>query len=118
MSNKDFIIKHYNCKFCGKTHEIKISKEMLEDRNKYPFPYVFLHDNIEGGEIRELLTILYIDKEGKIRGQEIQELDNDNLFSKEQLVSIVKPLVEEIERLREDNLLLKNRIEETRRKDS
>jgi len=115
MTEKEFISKHYNCKYCGKTHEIKISKKILEGRQKYPFPYVFLHDNIKDGQIKELLTILYIDKDGKVRGQEIQELDNDNLFSKEQVVSIVKPLMEEIENLRQDNELLKQKVEKLRK---
>ncbi|TXT62858.1 MAG: hypothetical protein BAJALOKI3v1_480001 [Promethearchaeota archaeon] len=111
MSDKEFITKHYNCKYCNKTHEIQISKEMLENRRKYPFPYVFLHDNIQDGQVSELLTILYIDQDGRIRGQEIQELDNDNLFSREQVIAIVKPLSEEIERLREDNQILKQKLE-------
>lgn len=115
MTEKEFITKHYRCNFCGKTHKIQISKKMLEGRKKYPFPYVFLHDNIKDGNLSELLTILYIDKKGKIRGQEIQELDNDNLFSKEQVFSIVKPLSEEIERLRRDNKILKDKLKELRK---
>ncbi len=111
IEQKDFILKHYRCKFCNATHEVKINKNMLEGQSKYPFPYVFLHDSLLDGEVIELLTILYIDSDGKIRGTEIQKLGDNNLFSKEQVFNIVKPLVEEIERLQEDRSDLMQQIE-------
>jgi hypothetical protein len=92
-----------------------VDKDMLENQPKYPFPYVFLHNSIRDGDPIELLTILYFDKEGQIRGQEIQEFGNDNLFSKEQVVAMMEPLMEEIQILRKDNLRLKERIKELKK---
>lgn len=111
MSEKnDTITKFYSCKYCGETHKVTIGKDMLENQPKYPFPYVFLHDSIRGGDPIELLTILYFDKEGQIRGQEIQEFSSDKLFSKEQVVSMMEPLMEEVQILRKENLRLKQRL--------
>ena len=39
----------------------------------------------------------------EIRGVDVQELTNNELYSKEQVLSITKILVEEIERLRKEN---------------
>lgn len=113
---EDFILKHYRCRFCNATHEVEINKDILEGQSKYPFPYVFLHDSMINGAIQELLTILYIDSVGKIRGTEIQKLGDNNLFSKEQVINIVKPLVEEIERLQEDHSKLTKQIEKLKNK--
>ncbi|MEJ2249341.1 MAG: hypothetical protein P8Y70_00620 [Candidatus Lokiarchaeota archaeon] len=109
--SEESIIKRYNCNVCKTTHAITLNKSVIENRKKYPFPYVFLHDSKQEGEIKEVLTILYIDKGFKIRGAEVQELQEDNLFSKEQVISIVKPLLDEIEILRNENLNLKNKIQ-------
>ncbi|MBD3196282.1 MAG: hypothetical protein GF317_14585 [Candidatus Lokiarchaeota archaeon] len=108
--NGNYIVKKYRCNICNKTHDVKLNKQYFKGRTKYPFPYVFLHDSIKNGENKELLTILYIDKDFKIRGAEIQELDNDNLFSKEQVIGIVKPLIEELNLLRKENLELKEEL--------
>ncbi|TFF88950.1 MAG: hypothetical protein EU550_00280 [Promethearchaeota archaeon] len=109
--SEEFITKRYICNVCHKTHEISLNRKLVENRKKYPFPYVFLHDFIENGENKEVLTILYIDKGLKIRGAEVQELQEDNLFSKEQVVAIVQPLMEEIENLRNENLDLREKLQ-------
>lgn len=109
---KQYIVKKYRCNFCNAMHDVRIKKSLLKAQSKYPFPYVFLHNSIKKGEAKELLTILYIDREGKIRGQEIQEFGNDNLFSREQVMAMIEPLMKEIRILRQDNIKLKKRIEE------
>ena len=112
MSEKEtYIITKYRCNFCNDMHDVRIKKKLLESQSKYPFPYVFLHNSIKKGEAKELLTILYIDREGKVRGQEIQEFGNDNLFSREQVMAMIEPLMKEIRFLRQDNLKLKAKIE-------
>ena len=105
----DYIKKQYNCKICNETHKIELPKNLCDGRTKYPFPYVFLH-----GSPKDILTILYIDKGLKIRGAEVQELQEDNLFSKEQVVAIVQPLIEEIENLRNENLDLRKNLQESK----
>ena len=100
---KETITRHFNCKACGKTHKIELNKDLIEGRSKYPFPYVFLHNKIEGQHAQELITILYIDKNLKIRHSEVQELaGEDSIFSKEQVVAITEPLLEEIKLLRDE----------------
>ena len=103
MVDEDFITRHYNCKYCGTTHKIELNKNITEGRKKYPFPYVTLHDAIiNGNEVKEVLAILYIDQGLQIRHQEIQEFDDGNLFTKEQVMAMTKPLMEEIIILREE----------------
>ena len=97
VEENESIERHFNCKVCGSTHRVQLNKKLLEGRTKYPFPYVFLHDHINGVEHKEVLTIFYIDKNLQIRHSEIQELGYDSLFSKEQVEAITKPLIKEIE---------------------
>ncbi len=104
---EDFIERPFRCTICNKTHNVKLNKKILEGRKKFPFPYVFLHDHIEGVEHREILAILYIDNNLQIRHSEIQELGYDDLFSKEQVVAMMKPLLEEISILRTEVETLK-----------
>jgi len=90
------------CPICNSTHKIKISKDIINGRTNFPFPYVILHNSIKNNEFKEVLTILYIDKDLQIRSTEIQELRDDNLFSKAQVVGMTQSLMEENSRLRED----------------
>lgn len=101
-NDSDSVIKRYTCKICGTNHSIKLDKSITEGRTKFPFPYVILHDFINEGELKELITILYIDKNLQIRHTEIQEVKGDSLFSKKQVVSMTRALFEENELLRQD----------------
>jgi hypothetical protein len=113
MEKEDgFVWRHFNCKICGTVHRVKLNKNLIEGRSKYPFPYIYLHDHIEGVQHKEVLSILYIDKNLEIRHAEIQELGNDSLFSKEQVEAITKPLIKEIELLRNEVKLLNREIDE------
>ncbi len=94
------VIKHYHCKVCNKTHTVELDKNICDGRAKYPFPYVILHDSVQNGEVQELLTILHIDKNCAIRAAEVQHFEG-HLFTKEQVVAITTPLLEEIKMLRE-----------------
>ncbi len=113
---EEIISRPFVCKACKKTHMIKLNKRIIEGRSKFPFPYVFLHDNINGVEHKELLTILYIDKNLQIRHSEIQELGTDLIFSKEQVVAMTKPLLEEIELLREELAEARKEISDLKKK--
>lgn len=105
----DTVKKIYRCKICNENHDVVLSKGLLEGRTKFPFPHVFLH-----GDLKHLLTILYLDKDLQIRGAEVQNLtiDDDNLFSKDQATSIVESLMNEVERLRIENEKLSTEIAE------
>jgi len=110
------ITRPFSCKVCQKTHMIKLNKRIIEGRSKFPFPYVFLHDQINGAEHKELLTILYIDNNLQIRHAEIQELGTDLIFSKEQVVEMTRPLLEEIELLREELVHTKEELSRLKKK--
>ncbi len=97
--DENYVTKNFRCRACNETHKVKFDKRIIEGRTKFPFPYVFLHDNKEH---KELITILYVDKNLSVRHSEIQELGTDLLFSKEQVVALTKPLLEEIELLRDE----------------
>ena len=103
------IIRMYRCRVCNEIHEVELSKKLLKNKQKFPFPYVFLH-----GDLKEFLTILYLDEELQIRASEVQNLsqDYDNLFSKDHTIEIVGNLMEEIERLRgqSDELFPKDQL--------
>ena len=104
MSNKknNKVTKHYSCPICKSTHKIKLSKDIINGRKNFPFPYVILHNFVKNNEFKEVLTILHLDKDLQIRSTEIQELRDDNLFSKAQVVGMTQSLMEENRRLRED----------------
>jgi len=106
----DYITKQYNCKICNETHKINLPKNLCDGRDKYPFSYVFLH-----GEPKEILTILYIDKDLQIRGVEVQQGEND-FFSKEYVVKMATNLIDEVDRLREDNVMLMQEIDDLKEK--
>ena len=102
--DSEVVEKRYKCKVCGETHKIKLNKKIIKGRSKFPFPYVFLHTTNDG--LKDVITILYIDANMAIRGVDLEECSEGNLFSKEQVRLITSKLVEEVERLREDNLKL------------
>jgi hypothetical protein len=52
------------CRICGKTFNVHVSKEMLEGAPCYPFMHAILH----GDPVH--IHLLYIDKNGAIRGGE------------------------------------------------
>ncbi len=96
--NDEFVTKLYHCRICNNTHKTKLRKDLYKRHAKFPFSYSFLH-----GELKNILTTLYLDKNLEIRGVDVQQLSDDDLFSKDQVVSISSTLMEEIERLREEN---------------
>ena len=106
----DYIKKQYNCKICNETHKIELPKDLCKGRSKFPFPYVFLH-----GKPKDILTILYIDKDLQIRGVEVQQGTND-FFSKEYVVKMATNLSDEVDRLREENVKLMREIDDLKEK--
>ncbi|TFG02199.1 MAG: hypothetical protein EU540_02035 [Promethearchaeota archaeon] len=117
MANEDTeIVKQYRCAICKVNHKVKLSKDLCKGRTKFPFPYVILHDSINDNEVKELLTILYIDNNLQIRHAEVQELKDDNIFSKAQVVAMTKTLFEENERLRKDVIRLTDEINKLKQK--
>ncbi len=113
MIMPETVVKKYNCKICKETHDVELNKGLLEGRERFPFPHVFLH-----GDLKQLLTILYLDKDLQIRGAEVQNLriDDANLFSKDHTTSIVENLMNEIERLRLENEKLCKELDELKKK--
>ena len=101
----DFVIRQYHCRICGITHKIQLRKSICEKKKKFPFSHTFLH-----GELKNILTTLYLDKDLQIRGVDVQQLGEDDIFSKEQVVSIAGTLTEEIERLRIENVKLQKEL--------
>ncbi len=99
------VIREYDCRLCNQRHKITLSNHLLKDIDEYPFPYTFLH-----GEIKNILTTLYIDKNLEIRGVEVRELKDSDLFSKDQVLTITTTLMKEIEQLREENESLNKEI--------
>ena len=94
----EYIIRHYHCHYCNTTHDISLPKKISEKQSKFPFSYFFLH-----GELKNLLTTLYLDKHLQIRGVDVHQLTDDDIFSKDHLLSITSTLVKEIEELRKEN---------------
>ncbi len=106
MSEKsEFIVRHYHCRVCDTTHEISIPKKISEKQSKFPFSYFFLH-----GELKNLLTTLYLDRHLQIRGVEVHQLTDDDIFSKDHLLTITSTLVKEIEELRKENEELQSKL--------
>lgn len=99
MSKKsNFILKKYSCRICNEVHEIKLDRNLFENITNFPFSHVFLH-----GDLRNILTTLYLDKNFEIRGVDVHKLSEDDIFSKDQVIAITDTLMEELETLREEN---------------
>ena len=100
----NIVKKSYYCTICKEQHEILLSKDLVKNKNEFPFTYVFLH-----GKLYEILTTLYIDANLNIRGAEMIKLENyDNIFDKEQMQTIVQNLTIELVNLQNEyNELLK-----------
>ena len=96
--------RRYNCPKCKKTHEVILEDSLAEGRNRYPFPYVFLHSTEE--HLEDLLTILYLDAQLQIRAVDIIELEDSKIFSEDLAKEIMEKLMNEITALQEENLEL------------
>ncbi len=105
MDQKSCISRNYKCPYCNAIHEIMLQKSIIKNQSEFPFPYVYLH-----GELKDILTTLYLDKNLEIRGVETKKLADDDIFSKEQVLLITNTLMLEIERLRDENILLQEKI--------
>lgn len=103
--NDKFIVREYQCIICNEIHQIKLNKDLKRGQKQFPFPYFFLH-----GDLKNILTTLYIDKNFEIRGVDVHELTHEDLFSKDQVKSITNTLIEEIERLRLENSKLREEL--------
>jgi len=88
-----------------------IPKKISEKQSKYPFPYFFLH-----GELKNIITTLYLDRHLEIRGAEAHKLSDDDIFSKDHLLSITSTLVKEIEELRKENENLRLKLKRKTKK--
>ncbi len=100
-----YLNKNYFCCVCNEEHVIKLSKSLVKNREKFPFSYSFLH-----GQLKNILTTLYLDKSLEIRAVDVQELSDDDLFSKDQVITITDTLMKEVERLRKENESLNNQL--------
>ena len=102
MTEEDIVVQHYHCKFCQKSHRIEFDRKLLEGRTRFPFPYIELHNYINGSEVREIMAVHYLDSNLKIRSSELHEFDEGHLFTKEQVLAMTTPMIEEVKLLRED----------------
>ncbi len=108
--NSQSILRYYHCRVCDTTHEVSLQKKISEKQSKFPFSYFFLH-----GELKNILTTLYLDNDLEIRGVDVQKLTDDDIFSKDQVVSITSTLVREIEDLRKENDELRLKLKKTKK---
>ena len=80
----DIVKKRFSCKICNTTHEIVLNKNLLEGKTMFPFSHIYLH-----GELKDILTILYVDSDLEIRGVDTEILSMENIFSKEHMMEII-----------------------------
>ena len=107
----NFVIRQYYCSICNVIHEIKLDKEISKGHSQFPFPYIFLH-----GDLKNILTTLYIDKNFEIRGVDVHVLTKEDLFSKDQATMIISTLMDEIEMLRNENEKLIKKLKKYKEK--
>ena len=62
-------------------------KNISEGRERYPFSYIYLH-----GNLNNILITLYIDRDAQIRGVDVQELTDDDIFSNEWQLGLGLPI--------------------------
>ena len=82
----------------------------MEGESPYIFPYVFLHSSI--GELNDLLTTLYLDRDLQIRSVEVIRVENSDIFSKDLTRKISEKLMDMITELEKENLELRNLLNE------
>ncbi len=95
----------YMCPFHKQNHEILLDKDIVKKQSSFPFPYFDLH-----GELRDVLSLLYIDANMKVRGVESKQLVEANIFSQDFASSITQTLMNEISRLEEENKKLREEL--------
>ncbi len=95
----------YVCPIHKQNHEVALDKEIVKKQSSFPFPYFDLH-----GELRDVLSLLYIDANLKVRGVEAKQLVEANIFSQDFASSITQTLMNEISRLEEENKKLREEI--------
>ena len=100
-----FVQRTYYCSVCKSVHHIKLRRAIVDNEKDFPVLYPILH-----GELRDILSIIYLDRDCNIRGVESIKLKDDNLFSKDQVIKISTSLMNEIVRLQKENELLINKI--------
>ncbi|MFW9896387.1 MAG: hypothetical protein ACFFD7_11330 [Candidatus Thorarchaeota archaeon] len=101
----EFLNRIYNCPKCKKIHTIKLQKDLFKNKTNYPFPYAYLHSS--EGNLNDLLTILYLDRQLQIRGVDVIEIqDSIGIFSEELTRKITETLMDEIVSLQEENFQL------------
>jgi hypothetical protein len=98
----------YVCDVCKKQHKVELPKDLASSHTHFPFSYFHLH-----GDAKDILSTLYLDANLKVRGVEVTKLDTglDDIFSKGQMMSIVRNLMDEIERWRKDYDELKKKYD-------
>ena len=107
----DYVIREFYCRLCDQKHKIKLSKKIINPQSKFPISHIYLH-----GELKNLLTTLYIDRDFQIRGVDVHELRDDDIFSKDQVIELTNTLVREIESLRNENSKLIKEIHDLKKK--
>jgi len=100
----EFITRIYNCPKCRIMHNIKIPKNLIENKPMFPFPYVYLHSS--ENTLEDILTILYLDSDLQIRAVEVVEVENSNIFSEQLTKQIAEKLMDKITSLEQENLQL------------
>ena len=119
------------CHTSGHSHHLQFTKPhrrqnikegFQENRGKYPFPYVYIH-NFEGStediskKGQQILTTLYIDANGSIRGVEGQLMaERTQIMDKQETMDIVNILMENIEKLQNDYDILLKEYNELKKK--
>ncbi len=109
----DMVTIRYPCPVCNTNHTLELPADLPEHQVKFPFPYAYLH-----GNTRDILTILYLDKQLKVRGTEVKQLGDgtDDIFSKDQARDITVKLMEEVEELRSQLAEMTEKYENLRAK--
>lgn len=95
----------YTCPACKVSHDLNLDESIWDKQTSFPFPYFDLH-----GELRDVLSVLYIDADGKVRGVEARQLQMDNIFSQDFASAITQKLADEIAHLEEENKQLREEI--------
>jgi hypothetical protein len=104
---EESLLKNYYCNLCKKHHDILLAKDLVKNRESYPFAHIFLH-KLEGDSANiddvsvDILTTLYIDANLSIRGAEVKKLVTGDIISKEDSKNIVTELMDEMARLQDE----------------
>ncbi|WP_457558797.1 hypothetical protein [Candidatus Harpocratesius sp.] len=115
------ITKTYYCPLCKKKHSIEMPEDFAEGRTSYPFVHSYIHkfssksQSVDEG--KDILTMLYIDKNLEIRHVEVMFQNAEgNIISMEDAQKLITFLTQQLQDMQDSYEMLSKKYLELKQK--